>query len=70
MVVVSASAALTMEKVGGYDNSENEDEPLEVVAIKASTNVSLSKATSDRDQVVCVCACCEHQQPTAAVLPV
>lgn len=41
ILVVSASAALTMEKVGGYDNSDNEDEPLEVVAIKASTNVSL-----------------------------
>lgn len=40
MLVVSASAALTMEKVGGYDNSDNDDEPLEVVAVKASTNVS------------------------------
>ena len=39
MLAVSASAAPTMEKVGGYKNADD-DAILEVVAVKSSTNVS------------------------------
>lgn len=38
-MVASASAALTMSKVGGYTSVA--EDPLEIVVVKASTNVSL-----------------------------